>query len=115
MLGKSGVSGRVLLYGHSGISSRHAEIASRAASASALHRSVRGSVSSVGRRALTQRSLRFSVPSVLRFWRQGGHGVSRFGGAHRAALWTWCGLLLAMVLWPGLAWTASGLDPQEVF
>ena len=105
MLGKSGVSGRLLLYGHSGISCRHAEIASRADSAS---------VSSVGRRALTQRSLRFSVPSVLRFWRQGGHGESRFGGAHRAALWTWCGLLLAIVLLPGRAWAASGLDAQEV-
>ena len=52
------------------------------------------------------------MPSVLRFWRQGGHGESRFGGGHRAALWTW--LLLAIVLFPGRAWAASGLDVREV-
>src|SRR5208337_1407088 len=46
--------------------------------------------------------------------RQGGHGESRFGGGHRAALWVRCGLLLTIVLWPGRAWAASELDPKEV-
>src|SRR5208337_5429212 len=46
--------------------------------------------------------------------RQGGHGESRFGGGHRAALWVRCGLLLTIVLWPGRAWAASELDPKQV-
>ena len=39
------------------------------------------------------------------------------GGSHvegRFRSWAWCGLLLAIVLLPGRAWAASGLDPQEV-
>jgi hypothetical protein len=32
----------------------------------------------------------------------------------RFLLWTWCGLLLTIVLFPSGGWAASGLDPQEV-
>ena len=44
------------------------------------------SVSSVTRKNLTQRSLRSSVVSVLRFRKVGEHGEARFGCGHRAAL-----------------------------
>ena len=40
---------------------------------------------------------------------RGGFRVRR-----RFRTWTWCGLLLATVLWSRKAWTASGLAPQEV-
>jgi len=43
-------------------------------------------VFSVARRALTQRSLRTSVLSVLRIWRHGEHEECRFGCSHRATL-----------------------------
>ncbi|MGB7590892.1 MAG: hypothetical protein WBO19_06595, partial [Terriglobia bacterium] len=39
-------------------------------------------------------------------------GGSRVEGRFRS--WVWCGLLLAIVLLPGRAWAASGLDAREV-
>ena len=72
---------------YSQTSCRRTKISSRTNNASALHHLVRGSVSSVTRKSLTQRSLRSSVVSVLRLRRVGGHGEARFGCGHRAALW----------------------------
>ena len=67
-------------------SCRAAKISPRVVSASALHHPVRGSVSSVARRAPTQRSLRRSVCSVLKLEMHRGHRESRFGCGHQAEL-----------------------------
>ena len=77
MVVEAGANGKSTLYYKSQISFRAAEISPRVSIAS---------VSSVPRRASTQRSLRCSVCSVLRLERHGGHRESRFGCGQQAAL-----------------------------